>query len=531
MSTKITCPKCEAEIEITEVMSAQLAGTIRAELEAELAPKRKAVEAQVRTLKEQQAAVALAKAEIDKTVATQLAARLDSERDKLMEQARTRAAEDMAVEIKDRDEQLKTARATIMEAEQRELSHRKRERELVAREQQVQQQQEQIQADVQQQLAAERQRLIDQGQAKASERLAIEIEDRDRRLAENAEKLQSARDEQLEWRKREREMKQQIEESELTVARRVAEEADGIRAEAAKKAAEQHELKDAEKDKKITDLVKQLDEMKRRAEQGSQKSQGDVLEESLESLLKRNFPTDGIEIVGRGVAGADVIQRVRSTDGADCGVILWETKSTKRWQDAWLPKLRQDQREQKAVAAVLVSTILPEGIEHFGEIDRVWVCGRHCAAQIAAVLRAGLIEVAKASRALQGQQSKMELVYEYLASPEFSNRVNGVMEALVTMRRDLESEKQAIQTLWAKRAKQLEQAVLCTVTMCGDIKGIIGAALPEIEGLSLAELDAGPPPRRLLKADSDGSPAGGDSLDFGSVEAGGRIAKAAPPPC
>lgn len=303
-------------------------------------------------------------------------------------------------------------------------------------------------------------------------------------------KLKKAQDNELALRSRERELKERQEELELTVTRQLDKERDKIRKAALKQATDDHQLKAAEKDKKISDLVKQLDEMKRKAEQGSQQTQGEIQELALEDLLRHKFPGDIIEDVPKGIRGGDVIQRVMSPSGVDCGTILWESKRTKNWSRQWLPKLRQDQREAKAAIPVLVSTVLPDGVDHFAQVDGVWVSSWQYAGGLASALRVVLLEAAKVKRANEGQQDKMAMVYNYLASHQFRNRLTGIVEAFTTMQMDLDGEKRAIQKQWAKREKQIEQAVGGTVGMYGDFQGIIGATLPEIEGMTLPQLEA-----------------------------------------
>ncbi len=43
---------------------------------------------------------------------------------------------------------------------------------------------------------------------------------------------------------------------------------------------------------------------------------------------------------------------------------------------------------------------------------------------------------------------------------------------------------------WAKREEQIERVMGATVGMYGDLQGIAGKSLQEIEGLSLQALDA-----------------------------------------
>ena len=82
-------------------------------------------------------------------------------------------------------------------------------------------------------------------------------------------------------------------------------------------------------------------------------------------------------------------------NGLSCGSILWESKRTKSFSKAWLPKLRDDQRAARASIAVIVTQAMPDGIETFALVDGVWVCSWQCAKGLAMALRAGLIEVSK----------------------------------------------------------------------------------------------------------------------------------------
>lgn len=209
------------------------------------------------------------------------------------------------------------------------------------------------------------------------------------------------------------------------------------------------------------------------------------MEIELEDLLRRQFLYDEIIPVPKGVHGGDVLHHVRDSGGYPCGTILWESKRTKAWSDGWLPKLRDDQRAAKAQLAILATVEMPKGVTTFTTIDGVWVTSRPCLLGLAAALRTGLIEIAAAKRTLDGRQSKMEVLYNYLSGPEFRHRVEGIVEAFVTLRQDLEAEKRATQRLWAKREKQLERAVMNTAGMYGDLGGIIGASLPPIEKLEV----------------------------------------------
>ena len=261
------------------------------------------------------------------------------------------------------------------------------------------------------------------------------------------------------------------------------------RDQARKEAEEEQRLKVAEKEQTIAAMQKQIEELKRRAEQGSQQLQGEVQELDLENLLRSRFPFDLIEPVPKGEFGGDVVQRVVAAGGQVSGAILWESKRTKNWSDTWLVKLREDQRTAKAEIAVIVSQALPKDVDTFDVVDGVWVA--HPRAAISrrrhpAPVAAGRGPGAAAS---EGQQTKTEMVYQYLTGPRFRHRVEAIVEAFSTMQNDLDRERKAIMKQWAKREVQIERVMQATVGMYGDLQGIAGKTLQEIEGLEMLALE------------------------------------------
>jgi hypothetical protein len=84
----------------------------------------------------------------------------------------------------------------------------------------------------------------------------------------------------------------------------------------------------------------------------------------------------------------------------------------------------------------------------------------------------------------------MELLYEYLAGPEFKSRVSGIAESFIALGDDLEAEKRATQRHWARRERQLERALASTAGLYGDIEGIVGRGIAQVLGLDLPALEA-----------------------------------------
>jgi hypothetical protein len=240
-------------------------------------------------------------------------------------------------------------------------------------------------------------------------------------------------------------------------------------------------------------MQRQIEELKRKAEQGSQQLQGEVLELELEATLRAHFPLDAIEPIGKGDFGGDILQRVVGPAGKTCGAILWETKRTKNWTDGWLGKLRADQRADRAELAILVSKALPKEVNTFGYVEGIWVTDFPFIVPLAIALRQSLIDVAAARQAQEGQAAKMELVYQYLTGPKFRHRVEAIVEKFSDMQADLDRERKTMTRLWAKREAQIQAVVESTGGMYGDLQGIAGKAFQEIDALTLPLLEAPPP--------------------------------------
>ena len=354
---------------------------------------------------------------------------------------------------------------------------------------------DQVADQVAAQLKAERVQVVAEECRKAKLASAAELENKASELADlqevlkaNNEKLAEAQKAQADLIKKQRELDDAKRELELTVEKRVQGGLTEVRTQAKKEAEDEQKLKVMEKEQTIAAMQKQIEDLKRRAEQGSQQLQGEVQELELENQLRIKFPFDSIEPVPKGEYGGDVLHRVVGSSGQSGGTILWEFKRTKNWSDAWLVKLRDDQRTAKAEIAVIVSQILPKGVETFEMLEGVWVTHPRAALPVAMILRQSLLELALARQSSEGQQTKTEMVYQYLTGPRFRQRVEAIVEAFSTMQEDLDKERKVIMKQWAKREEQIMRVMGATVGMYGDLQGIAGKSLLEIEGLELTAL-------------------------------------------
>lgn len=323
------------------------------------------------------------------------------------------------------------------------------------------------------------------------EQKAKELADLQGVLVERDKKLAEAQQAQAEAIKKQRELDDAKRELDLTVEKQVQAALGTARAQAKQEAEGDLKMKMAEKEQTITAMQRQIEELKRRAEQGSQQLQGEVQELEIEAVLKQSFPTDVFTPVAKGEFGGDVVHAVARGEGQVCGTILWESKRTKNWSDGWLGKLRDDQRAAKADLAVIVTQALPKGVETFGHVDGVWVTGTRTFVPLAIALRHTLLELSLARQAGEGQQTKMELVYHYLTGHRFRQRVTAIIEKFQEMQADLAKERASMTKLWAKREMQIQAVLAATAGMYGDLQGIAGQAIETIEALDVSRL-AGP---------------------------------------
>jgi hypothetical protein len=338
-------------------------------------------------------------------------------------------------------------------------------------------------------LEADRARAEHDGVKKAEQKLAHDLQALRDQVKEQARELEDARRVELALRKREQALERKQADLEVTIARTVADERAKIVSETEERALEQHRLKDAEKERQLADMRRQIEDLKRKADQGSQQLQGEAGEGEIEALLRQAFPMDEISGIGQGVRGADVHQVVVDARGARRGSILWECKNARHWSDGWIAKLKADQRSLRADVAVLVTAALPKDCRRFTMIDGVLVTDFACAGALAAVLRANLLELAQARSAAIQKHDTLELLHRYLCGVEFRQRVEAIVDAFTKMRHELEQERRAAERAWARRAKQIDAVTFNVSGMYGDLQGLL-PSLPRIGPLELPEPDA-----------------------------------------
>ena len=359
---------------------------------------------------------------------------------------------------------------------------KKKDEEFVKKEEDFKVQQKSLSQKYEQQLAQEKINL----EEAVRKSIAVDFENKliflENANKENQEKLKLAGKKELEFLKKEQELKTRAEELEIEVQRKMQAERNQIVEQIKKQELEKNQLKETEHQLRIKEFEKQLDdqkklvdEMRRKAEQGSMQLQGEVQELILEEVLRVTFPFDEIGEVGKGVRGADCIQVVRNKFGQDCGKIIYESKRTKDFSNDWIDKLKKDMRKEGVDIAVIVTQTYPKGMTCFGERDGVWICSFEEVKAVAYVLRDGILRLYNSSKSQENRGDKMHMLYDYLTGTEFSEQWKAIREGYMSMRLSIHRERDAMEKMWKMREKQLDKVLLNASSIKGSIEGIAGA--------------------------------------------------------
>lgn len=297
------------------------------------------------------------------------------------------------------------------------------------------------------------------------------------------------RQNELELRKKTRELEEKEKNMELEKQRQIDEERKKIQEKTETEISEKFHLREKEYEQNIESLKKSLEDAQRKASQGSQQLQGEVLELELEEMLKREFPVDEIKPVGKGVRGADLVQIVKDRVGRTAGKILWESKRTKAFTSEWINKLKEDMMEEKAELAVIVSTVLPDGIKFFGQKDGLYITSFELFLAVASVLRKSLIDLSTTKALSVGKNEKIELLYRYITSIEFAQKIDSMLETYSKMSQTLDKEKMLMQKIWAQREKEIERLKSSTLNIHGSLSGLVDEQLPEVKSLEIEGME------------------------------------------
>ena len=419
LDTRVTCPKCGSQFSLQQGFAKQALEQLEQSTEGALAAVREVERAEARKQAQQIAA------QRDQTLRNenaQLQQLLKDQADghaKALKEVRALTEQSMAPQLAALRSQLADSQAKIAAIAQREAA-------LTAREQGIET------------------RVAQEARAKAQALFAADRQALEQQLAQKGQLISELRSAELSLRKEKSALQDRAEALEIEVARKLDAGRAQLEARVRAQERERAELDKADLQKRLDDVNAQLLEAQRKGHQSSQQLQGEVLELTLESGLERAFPRDTVEEVKKGARGGDVVHRVATRSGQIAGILLWEAKRAKDWSPQWVTKLKEDMRGCGADVGVLVisGTALPKDWEAgqlFGLHEDVWITSWTTALQLAAVLRAGLLDLHKQRLVSAGKGEKMEAVYDYLTSSQFAHKLKAVYGAFYRMRQELEA--------------------------------------------------------------------------------------------
>ncbi|MGD0901707.1 MAG: DUF2130 domain-containing protein [Terracidiphilus sp.] len=511
----ISCPKCGEVIRLDETLAGPMISQIRAE--SSEAIKRAAEDADLKVANAKNLEITLAAkerelAEKEALIQTQVNKAIAAERQTIAAVERVNVLKEFSPELeaerakaKELQERLTTAqnaerqlkaesseaiRRANEEADLKVATAKNLETTLAARERELAEKEASIQTQVNKAIAVERQKIAAAERKDVLKELSPELEAERAKAKELQNKLTTAQNAELQLRKEKDAVDQKAKDIDLEIARKVDERRGAIYEQASKVKDEEARLKRAELEKTISDMQIKLEEAQRKATQGSQQTQGDVLEIDFEKKLRKMFPQDTIEPVKTGVRGADILQRILGEMGRAVGTMLWETKRAKDWSGEWTSKAKQDAAEAKADTVTIVSEVLPKGLQAFGLQDGVWCATPSHALALGLAIRQGIISTSEARQRALGRETKKDRLYDYMIGPEFRATVEEIALPFRELNDELMAEKRATLPRWKRQEKRIERVLMSIASLQGALQGIAGSEMPELPGFELESGDA-----------------------------------------
>ena len=339
------------------------------------------------------------------------------------------------------------------------------------------------------QVRIEKQKLSESIKAEVQAEQSGALDSMRKELAAKSEQVKELNNSKIEIERLKRE-KEEIESTvKLKIEQEMGEKLKLEREKISKLIADENELKLKEKDKQLEDQKRLIEEMKRKADQGSMQLQGEVQELAIEEWLASQFPFDTIGEIKKGAFGADCVQVVHTREAQNCGTICYESKNTKAWSGEWVQKLKTDMLKAGADIGVLVTSVYPKDMDRMGFVDGVWVCSLDEFKGSVSLMRQSLINTHKAVQKEDNKADKMSLLYSYLTGNEFAMQLSAIVNGFSVMQDELEREKRSLMASWKRRQKLIDGVLVNTTEMYGSLQGIAGNAIGHIKALELPDID------------------------------------------
>ncbi len=195
-----------------------------------------------------------------------------------------------------------------------------------------------------------------------------------------------------------------------------------------------------------------VDELSLRLEHQTSEQMGEMTEADVLAALRRAFPHDDIQRIGRGVRGADILQKVMH-DTHETGRIVYECKNVSTWQNEWLTRARAYRSEYQTQWVVIASRCFPRRERSFVVERGIPVIDLRLIVRLAEVIRSAIIEIGSLRLTTVGRQAKAAQMFEYIVGDHFVSRFRGIGEAVAALRTHQDGERQWHATAWAKQSR------------------------------------------------------------------------------
>ncbi len=334
----------------------------------------------------------------------------------------------------------------------------------------------------------------------AKKEIEFELKDVQEQLQKAQKDREESRKKELEFMKKQRELEDKEKNFELEMEKKLFDERKKIEnqvqekfketsqkemEEKLEKISEDYRKKELENYKQQEQMRKTIDDLKRKSEQWSQQIQWDISEDDLKNTLSYSFPYDDIEDVPTGVKWADLLQTIKDNFWQSVWIIVWESKNTKSWTDSWIMKLKDDKLKVNWNIAILVTSVLPKWVKHFWLVDDIMVCTPDFAIHVAWMLRDKLLSISKVEKSMEWKDAKMEMLYKYLSSEEFSSKMNMMIDVFANLKSWIDAERRSMEKNWKKREKDLERATFAVSWMYWELESLMWQSLPWSKMLEL----------------------------------------------
>lgn len=227
-------------------------------------------------------------------------------------------------------------------------------------------------------------------------------------------------------------------------------------------------------------LQAKLDEMQRQLKSKDNEAIGEAFENYIEGNLEVKFAGDVLLPVSKGVNGVDIAVEVISGN-KKCGVMLVECKYADNWSNAWIEKAGADKRDAKADLVVIISKVLPKGMSRFGVVNGVFVVDTVNYLSLLPILRMKVEELGLYKLANTDRKSKVEQLFNYLASVEFRSVLEHAESVTGSMQKVLDNDRKVALKSFKMRQDDIDSIKDALL----DIGSSIESKLTEFDGIDV----------------------------------------------